>query len=417
MSLADVQFRLVPRRTLSSDDAMRLAECLPLLRRRYNEQLQRAKIQFVDPRFKLSSCRPLLLSARATASVSQLIYEALTRADSPASAPHPLTITSEAIEEALSWNECQLDRIGQQLQSLDFADTHCAWLKILLDQLESSSRVSSSDWTRLARDVISSTALRRESDGGPLLPGVPLRSYFAEIGHARHAEAVAHGVDAANLAIRLAERRSFGRCDPELLAVAALSHDCGLLLCRKATETQLRPVHASISAGLVGGIVDYSTELPSLVAQHHRRLNEPPLVSGSYVRRQNRDSRLLAVVARWLELTEGSNSIASETPPAAARLVFAEPAGRLVRETLRGDWDRQFVGELLAMFGFRAESEALRQTERGVAASPTGDHKRRLDSADTRGPQPNLPLADLDPTNLELAPRSREIDHARAVAK
>jgi hypothetical protein len=56
VSLADLQSRFASRTPLSADNLARLAERMPLLRQRYNEQLQRAKIQFVDPRLKLSSC-------------------------------------------------------------------------------------------------------------------------------------------------------------------------------------------------------------------------------------------------------------------------------------------------------------------------------------------------------------------------
>jgi hypothetical protein len=416
-SLADVQSRLVLRLALTSDDALRLAERLPLLRRRYNEQLQRAKIQFVDPRLKLSSCRSLLFVARAIASVSQLLYQALNRAEAAGSVPQQPTVATEILEEALAWNECQLGRIGSQLQALDFADTQSAWLKTLLDQLESSSRVSSSDWTRLARDVMSSTILRPESGGAILMPGVPLKTYFAEVGHVRHAEALARGVEAAQLVVRLLNGRVGLRCDVELLTVAALSQDCGLLLCQPRTESMIRPVHGAVGAGLVAGIIDYSTELPSLVGQHHRRLNEPQLGSSSYARGQNTDSRLLAVVVRWLELVDGIGSPGDETPLAASRLALAEPARRLLTESLRGDWDRRLAADLLVELGCDSEAERLRDAERSIGVSNRKEPQRRLDSADEDWRQPNLPSAEVAPTSLGRSPRSRELKHARAVAK
>jgi hypothetical protein len=68
-SLVDWQTRFACRSSLSPADVTRVADRGPHLRRRYNEQLQRAKIQFVDPRLKLSSCQPLVRLARETASV------------------------------------------------------------------------------------------------------------------------------------------------------------------------------------------------------------------------------------------------------------------------------------------------------------------------------------------------------------
>jgi hypothetical protein len=429
ISLAELQSRFASSVPLSSDDASRLAARLPLLRQRYNEQLQRAKILFIDPRLKLSSCRSLLVFARAAAAVSQLIYEAIQPQNDVQTAPSPPTVAPEIVEAALAWNDHQLGLIARHLHVLDLAEPQSAWLKALLDQLESRPRVSSSDWTRLARDVMCASSTSPDLHAAPL-PGLNLKSYLAEIGHARHAEVVARGIEAARIVARLAAGRGASGFDPELLTVGALCQDCGLLLSRARTAPkaasspqQIRALHPSIGAGLVAGLVEYSTELPALLAQHHRRLNEPRITPDLYARTQNRASRLLALIARWLELIEDRESATQEPQPDATRLNGAHSAARLAREALRGDWDRRLAADLLAALGFRAESETLLEASRRISTFENrAEPQRRLDSADEHWPQPklqgtNLGLANLGSADVEPAKRSREIHHARASAK
>jgi hypothetical protein len=222
---------------------------------------------------------------------------------------------------------------------------------------------------------------------------------------------VGRGIEAARIAAWLLTRRVAGGSDPELLALAALCQDCGLLpLTRRSRSApdlspQVRDLHPSIGAGLVAGLVEFSTQLPALVAQHHRRLNDPRITPDLPGRIQNRDSRLLAIVVRWVELIDERRSETTAVIPPAGRLALAEPARRLVRETLRGDWDRQIAGDLLGAFEFGAESQSLREV--GTIASPFENRdgsRRRLDSADERWPA----------LNLELATQSREKHHVRA---
>jgi hypothetical protein len=428
ISLAELQSQLTSRVPLSSDDASRMALRLPLLQQRYNEQLQRARIQFVDPRLKLSSCRSLLLLARAAAAVSQLIYRAVRPPNDATTAPSLPTVTPEVVEEALAWNDRHLGLIARHLHVLDRAEPQITWLRALLEQLESRPRVSSSDWTRLARDVMCASSASSDPDAAFPLPGLDLRSYLAEIGHARHAEIVARGIEAAQIVAKMAAHRATTHFDPELLTVAALCQDCGLLLGGTQTASkaarpaqQLRALHPSIGAGLVGGLVEYSTELPSLLAQHHRRLNEPRTAPDLYVRTQNCASRLLSLIARWLELIEEREPATDEALPHAVRL--AHSAERLSREALRGDWDRRLAADLLALLGFRAQSDSLREAGRRISAFENREGlERRLDSAEEHWPQPNVRPADLELANheladLALAPRSREIHHARAAAR
>ncbi|HEV8004145.1 MAG TPA: hypothetical protein VGP63_30045 [Planctomycetaceae bacterium] len=411
ISLTALQSRFASRHPLRADDIGRLADRVTLLRVRYNEQLQRAKIQFVDPRLKLSSCRALLVMARAVVSVSQLVYQAVRSLDAARLNPTQTAVDPDVVETGLAWNDAQLARIAGHLHGLDTADAHSAWLKILLTQLESYPRISASDWTRLAQQVLAAGADRLDAELGLPLPSVALKAYFEEIGRAQYAEVMGRGIEAAQIVARMVLRRSPIGFDPELLTVAALCQDCGLLLgsSRSASKGQMRALHASIGAGLAASLVELATELPVLVAEHHRRLNEPLVAPNVLSRNRNRGSRMLGVIVRWLELIDDMSQRAAEATPLAGTVDFSEPARRLVRETIHGDWDRSIASDLMDTLGFRSESQALHEADRIARFGIREDARRRVDSADERWPQSNLELP-----NLELAPRNREIDHVRA---
>ncbi len=406
ISLATLQSRFACRHPLQVDDIGRLADRVARLRLRYNEQLQRAKIQFVDPRLKLSSCRALLVMARAVVSVSQLVYEAVRSLDDARLNPTQPAVSPDVVETGLAWNDTQLARIAGHLHGLDTADAHSVWLKILLTQLESSPRISSSDWMRFAQQVLAAGADRSDAELGLPLPSVALKAYFEEIGQTRHADVMGRGIEAAQIVARMVLRRSAIGFDPELVTVAALCQDCGLLLdsARSASKGELRALHPSIGAGLAASLVELSTELPVLVAEHHRRLNEPLVPPKLLSRNRNRGSRILSVIVRWLELVDDMGPRAAEALPLAGTVAFSEPARRLVRETMRGDWDRTIAGDLMDTLGFRSQSQALREADRIARFGNREDLRRRIDSADERWPQ----------SNLELAQYNRETDHVRA---
>jgi hypothetical protein len=419
ISLADLQSRFASRSPLEPADVARSADRVALFRQRYNEQLQRAKIQFVDPRLKLSSCRRLLLAARAIVAVSQLVYQAVRSLDHARIEPRRAAVDPDVVAEGLAWNDRQLARLAGHLQVLDAADTHSTWLKILLNQLESYPRVASCDWTRLAQQVLSAMPARLDAEFALPLPGLALKSYFEEIGQARSADVMGRGIEAAEIVARMATRASAIGFDPELLTVAALCQDCGLLLGPSQSSAQatpaaatLRALHPSIGAGLAAALVELSTELPALVAEHHRRLNEPLIAPNSVSRHRNKGSRLLALVVRWLELTGDGGAAAADALPPARAVAFSEPAQRLVRETLRGDWDRRIAADLLDALGYHVESETLWEAERASHFGIRDDSRRRVDPADERWPRSNLELA-----HPELARRTRETDHVRASAK
>jgi hypothetical protein len=430
LSLAELQARFATPVSLLPDDVSRLAARIPILRRRYNEHLQRAKIQFVDPRFTLTSCRSLLLLGRGTVEVSHLVYQALRSLDEAIRTPTRSTVGPEVVEAALDWSDRQIELIAWQLRALDAADTQSAALRALFGQLELHARLTPAGWIRLAGDVISAASGWLDSALALPRPGLTIQAYLAEIGHAREAEAAGRGMEAARIVARLVTRRGTRGFDPELLTLAALCHDCGLMLlpsqatvpattkkktAKSAAAQQLRDLHASTGAALMAGLSEFSTELPTLVAQHHRRLNDPLLSPAFPPRTQSPASRLLAVVVRWLELLERAGEEPTESSTTLDQNLFAEPARRLLREAERGDWDRRLVEELLAGLGVAIADQLPGETSGIAALRPTGNGgQRRVDPADDDWPRLNLDSASLDSARSELARRARETHHVRS---
>jgi hypothetical protein len=406
---ADLRTR---RSLLSSADLLQLADDIPVLRRRYHAQLQRAKIQFVDPRFKLSSCRPLLALARTSAAALQQIYEAIRSLDNARIDPKHLAVAPQRIFEVLDWNECRLEQIAAHLRSLDAADSQCAWLRPLFEQLELYARVSSAGWKALAEHILSSAHALPDVASSLPIPGLLLKDYLAEIGPAAFAQVAGPGLETAHLIAGILVRGEIEGFDPELLTLAALCQDSGMLLLgrsgfgRKATRSakQLRELHPSVGAGLIAGLEDFSTELPSLVAQHHRRLSEPHFdpdfrTGDGLGRRQTHGSRLLGITVRLLELIDEYRVRTVDGEALADRLAFSEAGRQLMHEALREDWDRSLAHQVLASLGFD-RIDVVR------SASPDGI-RRRLDSAGGHRHEPNL----------EAGFQSREGRNVRASAR
>jgi hypothetical protein len=414
--LADLRSR---RSELSSAALLQLADSVPLLRQRYHAQLQRAKIQFVDPRFKLSSCRPLLALARASAAALQQIYEAMRSLENARIDPKHPTVAPQIILETLDWNERRLEQIAAHLHSLDAADTQCAWLRPLFEQLETYARVSSAGWKTLAEHILSSADAQPDVASSLPIPGLLLKDYLAEIGPTPFAEVAGPGIETAHLVAGILVRGGIEGLDSELLTLAALCQDCGMLLlgrsARKSTRSakQLREMHPSVGAGLIAGLEDFSTELPLLVAQHHWRLNEPHFdpnfrIGDSLVRRQTRGSRLLAIAVRLLELVDEHRTRNLNGAVLPEQFGFSEAARQLTHEAHRGDWDPGLADELLSWLGFdlRPNVEKVRVINGGRSAGVDGI-RRRLDSAGQHWPEPKL----------ESALQSREGRNVRASAR
>jgi hypothetical protein len=144
-----------------------------------------------------------------------------------------------------------------------------------------------------------------------------------------------------------------------------------------------RELHSSIGAGLVAGIAEHAAELPSLVAEHHRRLIAFDHVPDVMRPMQRRTSRLLATTVRFLEIVDGlaTNSVA-ELP----QLALYPAAIQLSREANQGEWDPIVAGEVLHALGFQLKYEPAGFGNEFNWAQDS----RRLDPAVAGVPDPNF---------------------------
>lgn len=400
-SIAALESRFELRDRAEGIDAAELSLRYAAMRRQYSEQSLRAKHLFADPRLKQPSCAALFQLALGAVKISRHLYDAFRRAEAATPQSGSTVVPAEAVREALDWHETQLEKLERQIEFLNFVDALAPMLRTLVDQLQDSPRQSAIGWRSVARRLIAE--VDRISDRETILPfpGFSLAAYLADTGGG--GEALGRGIQTARWVARALLDRNESLTQTELLTVASLCQDCGLLLPtyrgrsalqRQAISARLRVLHASIGAALVAGMLEFVPELPLLVAEHHRRLiglEGSADLSGSL---QKRGSRLLSVAVRFFEIVEELPS-APATEEAPDCLASCHPAAlQIVREASLGEWDLSVTGELLASLGFGVETRTEEAGLKMQDAKWGVGEWRRLDAGASGLPAPNLSLAD-----------------------
>jgi hypothetical protein len=401
LSFAELESQFALRRRIEAVDRSDIVECYSALRRQYSEQSRRAQMQFADPRIKQPGGATLFHLAVESAQASRLIYTALREAESALLRNADASIVSpDVVERAIDWNRRQLDHLEAQLRLLDHVDGVMLPLRKLFGQLESSRHVSALGWRSIARHLFSQAGRRADATCLPV-PGFSLRAYLSLAGHGPCGDAFGRGIETVLALSPVLANRDDDSTQTDLLLLAALCQDCGLLLLgRQGKRGQWRDAdngadfasHSSIGAGLVGGITEFAAALPSLVAEHHRRFIEfgrlPELATTS----QKTASRLLATTVRFLELVEESPlSPIDRVPQPQAALYPA--AMRLNHETNRGEWDAKIVSQILSAIGIRLEFEPADVADDELRRDRMANGNRRLDPADQSVPDPNFLFA------------------------
>ena len=349
------------RRRIEAAERSGIAESYSALRHQYAAQSRRAQQQFADRRIKQPGCSALFHLAVESVKASRLIYSALREAESALRGGDGRVVSPEVVERAIDWNRRQLDRLAGQLHLLDLVDGVVAPLQKLFVQLEGSRQVSALGWQSIAPSPLSQAGDVSHTTSLLPLPGFSVRAYLSMAGQGVYGEAFGRGIETVlSLAPLLADENAES-AQVDLLAIAALCQDCGLLLLARSRGTGRerdvetaagRELHSSIGAGLVAGIAEHAAELPSLVAEHHRRLIAFDQVPDVMRPAQRRTSRLLATTVRFLEIVDGlaTNSVA-ELP----QLALYPAAIQLSREANQGEWDPSIAGEVLNATRFSSE--------------------------------------------------------------
>jgi hypothetical protein len=400
LSFSELESQFALRRRVDSAGRSEIADCYAALRQQYTEQSHRAQLQFADRRLQQPCCSALFHLAVGSVNASRLAYTALREAEPALRSSAADVVSPDIVQRAIDWNRQQLDRLENQLRLLDLVDGVMLPLRKLVGQLEESRHVSALGWRSIARHLVSDASRLADRASFVPLPGFSLKAYLSFAGHGPYGDAFSRGIETALALAPVLTDRDADVAQTDLLSIAALCQDCGLLLARhrragrgRRTETPAGwPAHPSMSAGLVAGMAEFATELPTLVAEHHQRfigfdrlLDLAPAI-------QKQGSRLLATTVRFLEIVdELPMNDADEVSQPGSDLYSA--AAQLGREAARGEWDSKIAGEILSSLGFRLEYAPadLSDDDRHYGRTLSGN--RRLDPAGQAVPDPNLLLA------------------------
>jgi len=283
-------------------------------------------------------------------------------------------------------------------------------LHAAVQQLLKQKSVSVSPFRNLARDIL--LDVREAPDMGIILPESGRSPGDQPISPGTPAESCVYtgGIQTARLIAWAASHRHTWLDRRELLTVAALLQDVGLLLLKSAysmTPRQLvlrRPElfhkHPELGASLAGSITGCSVDLSRLIAQHHERLDGTGYPRQLRSRRLSETSRFLAIVVRFVELWHDhpQQDRACSSPPqhlttAASEAVACQPAAeRLFREALRGDWDLTLANGFLETLGFQVSAERMFSEEapRPMALSRFGRMMLRIEPGHAVASRPHF---------------------------
>jgi len=202
----------------------------------------------------------------------------------------------------------------------------------------------------------------------------------------------ATGIRSACLLAHVAPRL-FGWNDrTELLVIAALIQDTGILLLERqydlaidrlaVEEPEAYRQHPALSAALAGALTDYAVDLPAVIAQHQERCDGTGFPSGMRADQLAAPSRFLAVAVRYVELTKDETTGESRA------------AGQLMREAEQGEFDMPLTAAFLQQLGLDVLQEDRPTLGRHFQLDRFGEKQFRQDGGvlGTDG----LPVAETD---------------------
>lgn len=289
------------------------------------------------------------------------------------------------------------DQLATAASFQDFA----ADLQQIVHELLFKTHVSSAPLQNLARRIqldVMSTA-----DTNDLFPPGTTRDVSLPYTDWRSEPAAyARGICTAQL-LAYATPRMFAWSDrTELLVIAAMLQDIGLLLLERqyklpsdqlaVAEPDAYRQHPNLSAAVAGAIDDYAVDLPAIIAQHHERNDGTGFPNGVRSNQLSAPSRLLAIASRYIELTdETAANDSSESPIASAAIA----ASQLWREAKQGELDAMLTADLLEQLGLDVPAEERPALGRRFQLGRFGQKQFRRDAAvrksEVEGPHDKQP--------------------------
>ena len=236
-SFDELEAQFAMRRRIEAAERSAIADSYSALRHQYSAQSRRAQQQFADRRIKQPGCSALFHLAVESVKASRLIYSALREAESALRGGDGRVVSPEVVERAIDWNRRQLDRLAGQLHLLDLVDAVVVPLQKLYVQLEGSRQVSALGWQSIARHLVSQAGGAAHTTSLLPLPGFSVKAYLSMAGQGVYGEAFGRGIETLlTLAPLLADEHAES-AQVDLLAIAALCQDCGLLLLARSMGT------------------------------------------------------------------------------------------------------------------------------------------------------------------------------------
>jgi HD-GYP domain-containing protein (c-di-GMP phosphodiesterase class II) len=193
-------------------------------------------------------------------------------------------------------------------------------------------------------------------------PGLMIESQLTPIDSMSEPAVYGMGIQTARLLGFAAPEMFCWNDRTELLVVAALLQDIGLLMLERQYNLSANQLaiddssayrqHPSIGAAVSAALTDYAVDLPSLIAQHHERCDGIGYPHGERSDRLAAPSRFLAIAVRFVELMQDESLRSSIAGGESARdSLYTTVAGRLLLEAEQGELDQPLATAFLQRLG------------------------------------------------------------------
>lgn len=359
---------------------------------------QRIKSLGNDVRLNLPELTSLHRRATLALDTSKLLFRELDRAESSDGTEVP----AATLADVLDVNSRQLDVIEQQLWLVESLKTIAPALLECVHELQRNTTCPVGRVQQLARRILLDVDRSSEARFLRLDEGLSLSAILARHAELNQPAIYASSIEAARLVAWMSGELQMVSTRRELVIIAALLQDVGLLNQLRLKGASLEELirtkpdvfreHPAMSAALVAGVREHQVELPTLVAQHHERLDGTGYPRRLVARRVMYESRVLSVVARFLELAGRCGLNLPETE-AVARIRLSPLHAAVIqlhREAEQGEFDLTLATNLVKALGFefqdtkRFEPGFLRVD--GAHGLGSGPHFRELERDKVRAP-------------------------------
>jgi len=339
---------------------------------------------FADPRIKQPELAVLMQIAHEAGEASKLICDELQRVergDAKIAPPEP-------IEQLLGWNHKALDRLENQLWLLDCIDGYSEGYREAVTELFVRGSTSPGRFQYIARRMVLDLY---PPQGGEFLlhdETISLRSRLAGLTCFSDPTVVATGIEAGRLMALASEPICSNPQEREILIIAALLQDVGLLglvqkyrmpAGRLAQEQRVAyESHPTQGAAVAAGIQEYSVDLPFLIAKHHERLAGTGFPRRLPSRSLPQAAKLMCIVSRMVELLGPCGDAEGRD------MTRHMAAARLMREAEQGEFDASLTKIFLQQLGYELKTGTQKSDARWRVDEPHENRvpaPRALDSA------------------------------------